>query len=112
MFDRIDVQPDEPAAGGEARAQFPGVPAEAERAIDRVFTGSEREHRENLSHHNRAVTAGGRFAGGEHFGDVGGVALWVQFFVFIRKPPGIFARIARTAPVRSGRNGGRIRIGG
>jgi hypothetical protein len=88
------------------------VPAEAERAIDGVFTGSEREHGENLGHHNRAVAAGGRFAGGEHFGYVGSVALGVQFFVFIRKPPWIFARVTRPAPVRSGRSGGGIRVGG
>jgi hypothetical protein len=65
----------------------------------------EREHGENLGHHNRAVTAGGRLAGGEHLGDGGGVALGIALFVFVLKAPGIVARVARAPAMRCWRSG-------
>ena len=109
MFDWIDIQPDEPAARGNARQQFPGVPAEAERAIRDVFAGLEGEHLENLGHHDGPVAAGGRPARSEHFGHVGGVTLRVEFLVFIREAPGILARVARAPLVRGRRSRLRLR---
>jgi hypothetical protein len=97
QFDGVLIQGDELAAGLDGGEEFAGVSAVAERAIDRCLAGLDAQHFKDLAHHDGAMGAGGRFAGGEHFGERGGILRGIEFLVFLVELPWVLAAVARPA---------------
>lgn len=111
QLDRIDVERDHASARGDAGEEFARVTTETERAIHGDMAGREGEDLEDFRDHDRAVGAGGGFAGSEDLSDVAGVTLGVVLLVFFLEAARIFSRVTRAAFVRRGGGGRRGRGG-
>ena len=99
------VQSNQASTRLNARQDFPGMSAEAQRAIHRHLAWLGREHLQDFRNHDRAVHPGGRFPGRQYFGDGFRVAGRVVLLVFLVEAARVPPRVTRTPPM------GRSRIG-
>jgi len=99
-FDRIGVEAEQTSVGLKSRQNFLRVATVAKRAVHGDFARLRREHVENFLDHDRAVGAGGGFAGSEDFSNGLGVALGMVLFVFFFEAARISAGVTRAAAMR------------
>ena len=109
-LDRVGIQPQQPAAGLDARQQFPRVSAEPQGAIHRHLAGTRRQRLQRLRRHDWPVRPCRRFARRQDFGHRLRVTRRIVFLVFLLETARVCSGIPRASLMRHGRRRGSVLV--
>jgi hypothetical protein len=99
QLERIHVESDQTSAWLDALENRPGMPAAAERAVNRDIARFRPETQQDLFDHDRPMRTGGRLAGGEDLLHGRGIPRWVELLVLLVECARVLARVPRASAV-------------